>query len=390
MGVAKLEMWARFAGRHRRRRARKRAWSKVMLFGALVVSFCVSMKGVVALPVTQTEKTPATALRIAAERRSPSVDKSWIIYRVGMLERASFHEQHVHQEVLAALLMSHADQLPSASPCGLRVRFLDPFGDFAIEASHQNPGRRLACLRSAIDYLLRETINEFDFTATSKEGSYWTRMGFSSDTYAQQLALVKIYQKNSPLYQIHATWPSDLAGASFEAFELWLRRTREQKLITFGGKSELLDVLGLSIPDPMILRLAPSLQSPRVTAGTLFFDGERNEILALIMVRFNVRDQDSIDRQMAERLSCNFRGPTRLDAPFGSAISRVSCQLSDWYGEGWLSLSARKSDGASYQDYCRQAQQLVSDMLVAALVRGSREGSESLYILLPPACQTHQ
>jgi hypothetical protein len=260
--VAKLELWVRSAGHHRRRQERA-AWSMVMLFGVLAVSLCVSIKSAVALPMSQTEQAPAIAARIAAERRSSSVDKSWIIYRVDMLERTSFHEQHVHQEVLAALIMSHADQLPSVSPCGLRVRFLDPFGDFAIEASHQNPGRRLACLRGAIDYLLRETINEFDFTATSKERSYLMRMGLSSDTYAQQLALVKIYQKNSPLYQVQATWPSDLSGAPFEAFELLLRRTREQKLITFAGKAELLDVLGLPIPDPMVLRLAPSLQSRR-------------------------------------------------------------------------------------------------------------------------------
>jgi len=362
----------------------------VVLFGAFAVSLCVSIKSAVALPMSKTEQTPAIAARTAVERRSSSVDKSRIMYRVGMLERTSFHEQHVHQEVLAALIMNHADQLPSGSPCGLRVRFLDPFGDFAIEANHQNPDRRLTCLRSAINHLLRATINEFDFTATRKERSHLMRMGFPSDTYAQQLALVKIYQKNSPLYQVHATWPSDLSGASFEAFELWLRRTREQKLITFAGKAELLDVLGLPIPDPMVLRLAPSLQSPRVAAGTLFFDNESIEIPALVMVRFNARDRDSIDRQMVERLSCNMTGPTRLGAPVRSAISHVSCQLSDWYGEGWLSLSARKSDGASYQDFCRQAQQLVNDTLVAAVVGGSPEGSKGLYILLPPACQALQ
>ena len=43
--------------------------------------------------------------------------------------------------------------------------------------------------------------------------------------------------------------------------------------------------------------------------------------------------------------------------------------------------------GASYQDFCREVQELTKDPDVAALVRGSSEGSKGLYIRPPQKCE---
>jgi hypothetical protein len=123
----------------------------------------------------------------------------------------------------------------------------------------------------------------------------------------------------------------------------------------------------------------------------LFFEEEPVLVPALIMVRLDADDPGSIDRQTADRLSCNKGKPSRPGVAFaGSAISGINCQISDWYGEGWLSLAVGKSDRASYQDFCRQVQELTGDAVVAAAVRGSLEGSKGLYVLLPPNCATNE
>jgi hypothetical protein len=106
------------------------------------------------------------------------------------------------------------------------------------------------------------------------------------------------------------------------------------------------------------------------------------------MLNLDRNDSDPVDRQIADRLSCISNGPSRLDAvSAGGAISRVSCEISNWFGDIWLSLAVSKSDGASYQDFCGQVQDLTKDADVARLVRGSPEGSKGLYVLLPPACE---
>jgi hypothetical protein len=74
--------------------------------------------------------------------------------------------------------------------------------------------------------------------------------------------------------------PTNNAGvATRYCVDVWLRRSHEQKLITFSGKKALLDSLDLPVPDPMVLRPTPSLKSPRVPASVLFFEGERIEVL---------------------------------------------------------------------------------------------------------------
>jgi len=177
------------------------------------------------------------------------------------------------------------------------------------------------------------------------------------------------------LYQIHSVAAKDLSDLSFEGFDLWLRRTREQKLITFQGKAALLDSLDLPVPDPMVLRLGPILKSQRVPAGVLFFEGEQIEGPALTMVSLGAHDPNPVDRQIADRLSCNPDGPSRHGfVSAGSAVSRVFCAVSDWYGDVWLSLAVEKADGAGTLDFCRQVRELTKDADVAAAVRGRIEG----------------
>jgi hypothetical protein len=254
-----------------------------IVLAVLGASVAVLLNSAAALPLSQPLPSDSV-IPIAEERWSVVNENSWISYHVDMIEGVSFIEQYLYQEVLAMLLLSNAGELPGVRPCEVKVKFLDRFGDFAIGAGHPSPMRRLDCLRGAVGYLLRQPIGDVDFVATGKDRAYGKRMGFSSNTYAQQLALLTIYQKGSPLYQIHSITPDDLADVPFENFDAWLRRSRERKLITFRGKRALLDSLDLPAPDPMVWRPTPSLKSPRVPAGVIFFEGERLEVPALIML----------------------------------------------------------------------------------------------------------
>jgi hypothetical protein len=361
----------------------------IISFAALAILLAFSIATSVALPVDLPPRPPGSATTIAAGRSSPASEQSWLTYHVDMPKGVSFREQHVHQEILAVLLKDNASQLPNVSPCELKVRFLDGFGDFAVGAGHPNPARRLTCLRGAVDYLLRQPIGEFDFGATKKDNAYWTRMGYSAQTYAEPVALLEIYQKYSPLHQIHSVGKEDLSHASFEEFDVWLRHIREQKLITFAGERALLDPLGVPIPDPMVLVPVPSLKSPRVPDGVLFFNREDAQVPALIMLSVDANDPDPVDREIADRLGCTVNRPARVGiATRGHAISFVNCYKSNWFGDGWLSFGVGRSDAANYPDFCRQVRELTSDPLFAAAVRGSPEGSKGLYVVLPPKCET--
>ena len=359
-----------------------------MIISFLAVSLAFLIESSVALPLSTPAQLPDRGILIAGGW-SLATEQTWLSYHVDMPEGVSFREQHLNQDALAVLLTDNAGQLPNVRPCDLKVRYRDLFGDFAIGVSHPNPALRLECLRGAVSYLLRQPVGEFDFRSTDKKQAYASRMGYPALVYAQQLALLAIYQKYSALFQIHSVGAKDLSELSFEDFAPWLRRIREQKLITFAAKTALLDSLDLPVPDPMVLRPVPSLKSPRVPAGVLFFEGELIGVPAVVMVNLDAGDPNSIDLQAAESLGCLRGGKTRLGAASaGSAISRVSCEVDNWYGDTWLSLGVLKSEAASYQEFCRQAPELTKDPIVAALVRSIPEGKNGLYVLLPRQCET--
>jgi hypothetical protein len=356
-----------------------------MIVSFLAVSLAFLIESSVALPLSEPAQLPDSGILTAGERWPPTTEQIWLSYHIDMPEGVSFREQHLNQDALAVLLANNASQLSGIKPCDLTVRYRDLFGDFAIGARHPNPTRRIECLRGAVGYLLRQPIGETDFRAIDRKQAYRSRMGFPLLVYAQQLALLAIYQKYSPLFQIHSVGEKDLSELSFEDFGPWLRRIRAQNLITFAAKTALLDSLDLPVPDPMILRPAPSLKSPRVSAGVLFFEGDLIGVPALVMVDLGNGDPNSYDLQAAERLGCIRDKPSLASA--GSAISRVSCGIYTWYGEYWLGLAILKSDAASDQDFCRQAPELIRDPIVAALARSTPEGMKGLYLLLPRQCE---
>jgi hypothetical protein len=203
-------------------------------------------------------------------------------------------------------------------------------------------------------------------------------------------ALRSIYQQGSTLHQLYSIGSNDLLAVSFEEFERWLHRSREDGLIIFGGERKLLESLDLPVPDPMVLLTGPSLESPRVPSGIVPFEaGERFGIPALILVRLY---PDTIDRAIRKRLSCGLSEPSRLgEGSAGEAIAETLCDIYTMLnGEVWFFLSVRKADGPSHEDFCRQAQALTEDADIATVVRFSLEGANGRYILLPPQCKTQQ
>jgi hypothetical protein len=194
---------ARFQRRHQRRPALQ------IIIQLVALSASFSVLSADAKPLPQRLQPPHVLTLIAGERWLPATEESWITLHLAMPEKFSIREQYLNQEVLAALLRYGAGRAPSARSCEWSVRRGDVFGDFSIRVSHPNLARRLECLRSAADYLLKQTIDEADFRLTPKDEAYWALYGWPAHIYAQPLALLKIYEKYSPLYQIHSVGPKD-------------------------------------------------------------------------------------------------------------------------------------------------------------------------------------
>jgi hypothetical protein len=111
-----------------------------------------------------------------------------------------------------------------------------------------------------------------------------------------------------------------------------------------------------------------------VPAGVLFFDSEHHGVSALIMLSLDPGDPKRLDPKSGDRLACDTSKPSPLGARSATpAISGVFCDTSLLFADLWLALAVRKSEGSSYQDFCRQVQELTRDADVAALVRGSPE-----------------
>jgi hypothetical protein len=132
---------------------------------------------------------------------------------------------------------------------------------------------------------------------------------------------------------------------------------------------------GARLPDRKHRRAAAP---PRVPAGVLFFDSQHLGVSALIMVSLDPGNPKRYDQRIGDRLACDTSKPSPLGTESnGGAITRVFCDTSLLFGDIWLAFAVAKSADASYQDFCRQVQQLTKDADVAALVRGSLEGSKA-------------
>lgn len=82
--------------------------------------------------LSQQVRSPNTPIAVAAERQSPEIEESWIVFHLATPERSSIREQYINQEVLAALLRSGVGHAPGLRSCDWRVKRGDVFGDFSI------------------------------------------------------------------------------------------------------------------------------------------------------------------------------------------------------------------------------------------------------------------
>lgn len=322
-------------------------------------------------------------------------DATWLDFQITTSPEISLREEYINQQVLEQLLLA-AGRLPDVRPCRLSLPFaIDfSFGYFAVIAHHLDPARRISCLRGVVRYMLREDITEADFAAVragkAKLEREWTEPDpqhlQNAAAAARRLAFLAIYRKFSPLYQLHSIDASLISEISFDDFNLWLERNRKAGRFTFFAKDALLQALDLPIPDRMVLQPVTSLASPRAPGGVLFFDGERFKVPASIMIYLGRDDPEVIDEKIRKRFACDrFETADLGDRYF--AIEQVWCSFQDHFGELWFGLSLWKPDGVSYQEFCRQAQELTLDPDIAMVARLSPDGSKGKYVLLPPACK---
>lgn len=336
---------------------------------------------------------------VAAERSAPASEADWIVLRFTMPDSGSFRNQYINTSVFNALLRNRASQRPGVKSCQLQVRINDHFPDLELKVTHPSTAQRLDCLRGAIRYILEENIDEIDFlSARASQADSARRWSEPHPRYvglavgaAERLAYLAIYQKHTPLYELNSISVKDFIDFSFDEFSLWLRHNREQRLIAFHAKASLLYQLDLPVRDPMVLVPTVSLASPRVDPGVLFFDGDRFGFPALIMMSMDTDDADHgrrVDGRIRKRFACNRGEQLRLADDAGmDSISTISC-FSHWiWGDTWLGLAIKKSDGANYPDFCRQVREFANDADILTLVRDTPERSRGLYVLLPTNCK---
>ena len=355
----------------------------VRLYGAVLFAGVLALAMVFASGLRAEESRESTRSQITVHFTSPV----W----------GSVRQQYVNARLLHSLLWEVARGLPGFAPCQLDGAYFEHYTDFIVVVTHPNLARRLECLRAVISYLQQGSINEADFLAVRQfevqfqknwlepRARNWGRV----EEAASQLAYLSIYQKQASAYGIFSARIAGFADTTFDDFDLWLRRLRDEKLISFQANHPLLRQLGLPVPDPTVVApysyIAP--EEPRVPAGTLLFDGERFGVDALIMVVISY-DTHSLQSKILDQLACNAHRPMNfVDDVTTSAISRISCDTVGSDAGPWFRLAITKSDAAGYPEFCRQARELVHVAEIDTIVRFSPEGSKGLYVLLPPKCK---
>ena len=246
----------------------------------------------------------ATTSAVAGESWSPALERSAIAFHVKMPAGAPIRAQYLYQEILREWLWLSTRQVPGMKPCAWKALPQGEFGVFSVHVSHPNPIRRMSCLRAGVHLLLLQTISESDFLLARKSEAesvarwhqpkqgIWPFDGFG----LIHSALRTVYQKGSHLHQIYSTGSNEVDGISFEEFQRWLRHSRDNGLIDFAGERKLLEALGLPAPDPMVLRMVPSLESPRLPAGVQSFEeGEQFRIPAVILLKLH---PDGLDEEI--------------------------------------------------------------------------------------------
>lgn len=317
---------------------------------------------------------------------------------LAMSPELSLYDQHIHQEILDTLLLN-ARRLPDVAPCELSQPYqIDyVFGDFAVSARHFNSAVLVKCLGGVVRYVMREDISEIDFLAARASRARLARERFKpdakypeqADRIAERMALLSIYRKHSPLYQLLSVDANAIETLSFDEFSRWLERNRKTGRFTFRGSKRLLEALDLPVPDPMVLQPISLLASPRMLPGVLTADSEPVGVAALIALFLGHDETFSIDEKAKQRFACNLNNPSSLGGGY-DAVARASCRTYDHFGDVWFTMPLRKVESAPYADFCRQVLELSRDDDVATVIRFSPDGSKGLYVLLPPACKASE
>lgn len=368
------------------------ATTLVTIFGALPV-LAISYGPI--LP-TQAEQQRSAIYQVA-DRPSPSQFLSdRLIVRFAMPAGASIRNQYINTRVLLSLLREKADKRRSIGVCAFNLQPDNQFPNLDLSVAGESMPSRVECLKTLIQYILREPVEEVAFLRARQAQIESTRTWREPDpSYpglaegaTERLAYLAIYQEHSPQYEIQSVGTNDFLELSFDTFNDWLRRNRQENLVTFYAKSVLLQLLGLPEQDRMVLVPSISLVSARAPPGILFFGGERFGIPALVMVGLDpdTSVNSSIERRVRSRFLCNRDQRVHPDSALG-AISNVTC-FSHWvYGDSWLGLAVRKTDSSNYQEFCQQVRELAADADIVALSRSAAENSRGMYVLVSTKCE---
>ena len=358
-------------------------------FAASIVFLVVSCDDALARSRVQLAQSRDVSNFLAFEHSGPPADT--VVLRFKQPASVSIRDQHIYTSVLYILLRDRVSQQPDVRRCRLTVLSNDQFPDLNLTLSHANPLQRDDCLRGTIRYVLHEPVGEADFLAAretkAEEIRQWTESVYPNLAVnaATRLAYLAIYWPNSPLHQLSSVARADIADLSFDSFTRWLLRNRQDRLIAFDAPDYLLQILELPPKQPSETAVSIPMSSPRAPSGTLFFDGERFGIPALIMMSLDPKRarRGRMDDDIWKRV-CNQNKPPHFG---GDAIFSIRCSSHFYFAtDYWLVLAVTRAGTSDIGSFCRQVRDLVDHPHMIAVVRDTPEESRGVYVMLPSQC----
>lgn len=284
-----------------------------------------------------------------------------------------------------------AGKSPGVQACNVSVQVSDQIANLELIVRPTNPNRRSDCLRNIAAFILHGTISETDIetarTAAAEAVASWTnphpRYLTLANFASERLAYLAIYQEHSPLHELYSVAEGDYVNLSLDAFKQWVDQSRNGGLLAVVASSTDLELLGLGA---VTKSEHVSLSSARSPAGTLFYEGERFGVAALIMLNVP-KDYRLNNKPIWNRFFCNQSRPTYSNhVALSDSISSITCFSHQVFAtDAWLGLAIRKNENADYAKFCDEVNALANDTDVVSL---ARDMSQDLYVLLPPRCDT--
>jgi hypothetical protein len=308
-----------------------------------------------------------------------TADKNLII-TFGIQSGQSLRDSYVNIEILRILLRNSFTDV-----CRIDITS-EEFGKLHIVFSGTITERR-ACTERASDIVLREAPKERAFRSARDTAAHNLSLWITPKSRnlilvgaALRLALIGIYEQDSPLNQIIGTSDYHIRSVSFDAFWSWMRNGRERGEITLERETTAYGESSLNRNVNVI-----SLSSPRIEERVLFFDGDTVGVDALLMIKVPLRiDGPLLFESGLWRRFCGKEGKIVL---LGEPLA-VSCQSqSYWETDAWLSLTLRRQSD-SISEFCRGALSLLADEDVNFFVNSVPEKDRGIYIALPRECKT--